>query len=324
MRICIVLHVCLSFAILAAAPDAPQSDPVYRQQIKKWRDDYDARLKQDDGWLTVAGLFWLKKGDNSFGTGLSNAIVLPKDSAPEFAGTFIFHDGKARLLPKPSVALLLNGRPVQTEMPLTPDSPSGKPDRVTLGGLSMIVIKRGDRYGIRLWDKTRSARRDFQGSRWFPIKTSYRITAAFTSYPQPKMLAILNILGDSEDTPSPGYATFEIDGKALRLEPVLEDNQLFFLFKDLTSGKQTYPAGRFVYADLPKDGKVILDFNKAHNPPCAFTSYATCPLPPRQNYLPVAIEAGELNYERASSSLHESVHPGNRAARAHTRCGRPG
>jgi uncharacterized protein (DUF1684 family) len=294
MRICIVLHVCLLFSILAAPAAAQQSDHAYPEQIQKWREDYDAALKQDDGWLTVAGLFWLKKGDNGFGTGLSNTIVLPEGSAPEFAGTFIFHDGKTRVLARPGVALLLNGRPLQTEMPLTPDSPSGKPDRMTLGRLSMIVIKRGDRYGIRLWDKASSARREFQVSSWFPIQESYRITARFTSYPQPKMIAILNVLGDSEDTPSPGYATFERDGKQFRLEPVLEDNQLFFLFKDLTSGKQTYPAGRFVYADLPKDGKVVLDFNKAHNPPCAFTSYATCPLPPRQNYLPAAIEAGEL------------------------------
>jgi uncharacterized protein (DUF1684 family) len=306
MRICIVLHVCWLFSMLAAAAVAQPSDQVYRQQIQQWRDDYNAALKQDDGWLTVAGLFWLKKGDNGFGTGLSNRIVLPEGSAPEFAGTFTFQNGKTRLLARPGVALLLNGQPVQTEMPLTPDSRSGKPDHVALGRLSMIVIKRGDRYGIRLWDKASGARREFQASSWFPIQESYSITARFTSYSKPKMIAILNVLGDSEDTPSPGYATFEIGGKQLRLEPVLEDNQLFFLFKDLTSGKQTYPAGRFVYADLPKNGRVVLDFNKAHNPPCAFTSYATCPLPPRQNYLPVAIEAGELKYEHTSSSAGQA------------------
>jgi len=294
MRICILPHVCLSLILLVSRTVAQQTDHAYHDQIQKWRDDYEAALKQDDGWLTVAGLFWLKKGDNGFGTGLANEILLPQGSAPEFAGSFIFRDEKTRLLAKPGVDVLLNGRPVRTEMPLTTDTPPGKPDRVTLGRLNMIVIKRGDRYGIRLWDKAASARRDFKGSSWFPIKAAYRITAPFTSYARPKMIAILNVLGDSEDTPSPGYATFEIDGKQFRLEPLLEDNQLFFLFKDFTSGKQTYPAGRFLYADLPKDGKVVLDFNKAHNPPCAFTSYATCPLPPKQNYLAVAIEAGEL------------------------------
>ena len=294
MRICILLHVCLPFVLLAPRVAAQQTDEAYDEQIRKWRDDYDTRLKQDDGWLTVAGLFWLKKGDNGFGTGLSNEILLPEGSAPEFAGAFIFHDGKTRLLAKAGAALLLNGRPVQTEMPLTPDLPGGKPDRVTLGRLSMIVIKRGDRYGIRLWDKAASARRDFKGSRWFPIKASYRITAPFTSYAQPKMIPILNVLGDSEDNSSPGYVTFEIDGMRFHLEPLVEDSQLFFLFKDLTSGKQTYPSGRFLYTGLPKDGKVVLDFNKAYNPPCAFTSYATCPLPPRQNFLAAAIEAGEL------------------------------
>jgi uncharacterized protein (DUF1684 family) len=313
----------MSFAILAAPAATQQTDRAYREEIQKWRDDYETGLKRDEGWLTVAGLFWLKKGDNGFGTGLANEILLPEGSAPEFAGTFIFQDGKTRLLARPGAGVLLNGQPAPTEMPLTSDSPPGKPDRVTLGRLSMIVIKRGERFGIRLWDNASSSRRDFQGSRWFPIKASYRITAPFTSYPQPKMIAIANVLGDSEATPSPGYATFEIDGKQFRLEPVLEGNRLFFLFKDLTSGKQTYPAGRFLYADLPKDGKVVLDFNKAHNPPCAFTSYATCPLPPRQNYLAVAIEAGELKYDHASNTTHHSLHPGKHSATSHARVGRP-
>jgi len=280
---------------LAVAQDA---NNAYVQEIQKWRDSYEANLKQDDGWLKMSGLFWLKAGGNTFGTGVANGIVLPEGSAPDVAGSFIFRDGSTRLSVKPGAPVMLNGAPVLTEMPLKPDS-AGRPDRITVGRLSMIVIKRGNRYGVRLWDHGSPARRDFRGTQWFPVDEAYRVTARFDSYPQPKMIAILNILGDTEPSPSPGYAMFEIAGQRCRLEPVLEDNQLFFIFKDRTSSKQTYPAGRFLYSALPKDGKVVLDFNKATNPPCAFTAYATCPLPPKQNYLPVAIDAGELNYGHA-------------------------
>jgi uncharacterized protein (DUF1684 family) len=293
---CVFPHIyCFSLAIwlTASAPDR-----AYLQEIQKWRESYEADLKQDNSWLALAGLFWLKDGENRFGSWSDNGIVLPAGSAPEAAGTFLFHEGKTTLTPGRGVPLMLNGEPVRSETLVKPDS-SGNPDRVTLGRLSMIVIQRGERYGIRLWDNGNPARREFRGTQWFPVKESYRVSAQFHAYPEPKVIPILNILGDTEPNPSPGFATFEMDGKPCRLEPVLEDNQLLFMFKDATSGKQTYPAGRFLYSDLPKDGKVVLDFNKAHNPPCAFTSYATCPLPPRQNHLPVAVEAGEQNHEHA-------------------------
>ncbi len=272
------------------------ADRAYRDEIRKWRADYEESLKRDNGWLTLAGLFWLKQGDNRFGTGPGNDLILPDGSAPQAAGTFVFHDGKTRLRLNAGVQAFLNGVPILAESALKPDS-AGNPDRITLGHLSMIAIQRGSRYGIRLWDNQSAVRRDFKGTRWFPAKESYRITAKFISYPQPKMIPILNILGDTEQNPSPGYAEFALDGKPCRLEPLLEGDHLFFIFKDATTGRQTYAAGRFLYTSLPKDGKVILDFNQAENPPCAFTPYATCPLPPRQNRLQVAIEAGELNHE---------------------------
>jgi uncharacterized protein (DUF1684 family) len=286
---------CFSFAIWLTASAA---DRAYLQEIQKWREGYEADLKLDNSWLALAGLFWLKDGENRFGSWSANSIVLPAGSAPEAAGTFLFHEGKTTLAPGRGVPLMLNGEPVRAKTLVKPDS-SGNPDRVTLGPLSMIVIQRGVRYGIRLWDNRSPARREFRGTQWFPVKESYRVAARFHPYPQPQVIPILNILGDTEPNPSPGFATFTMHGKPCRLEPVLENNQLFFLFQDATSGKQTYPAGRFLYSDLPKDGKVVLDFNKAHNPPCAFTSYATCPLPPRQNHLPVAVEAGERNHEHA-------------------------
>ena len=148
-----------------------------------------------------------------------------------------------------------------------------------------------------MWDNNSPARKNFPGLGWFPVKDEYRITGAFVAYPEPKMIPIADVLGETTPTPSPGYVTFTVRGKEYRLEPVTEDNQLFFMFRDLTSGKQTYPAGRFLYANLPRNGKVVLDFNRAHNPPCAYTAYATCPLPPQQNSLAVRMEAGELNFK---------------------------
>jgi uncharacterized protein len=298
VRIRNLLHIGWLMMVVAVAADE-RVDRAYREEIRKWRADYEDSLKRDNGWLTLAGLYWLKEGDNRFGAGTGNDLILPEGSAAESAGTFVFHDGKTRLRLKHGVQAFLNGVPVLTETALKPDS-SGQPDRITIGHLRMIVIQRGSRYGIRLWDNQSAVRRDFKGTRWFPPKESYRITAKFVSYPQPKMIPILNILGDTEQNPSPGYAEFELDGKECRIEPLLEGDHLFFIFKDATSGKQTYPAGRFLYTGMPKDGNVILDFNQAENPPCAFTAYATCPLPPRQNHLQVDIEAGELNHEHST------------------------
>jgi uncharacterized protein (DUF1684 family) len=284
-------------ALLTAA--AEPGDRAYREEIQKWREGYEADLKKDNSWLTLAGLFWLKEGANSFGADASSDIALPS-SAPEIAGVFLFHNGTARLQVKTGAQVLLNGEPLHMEVPIKPDT-TGHPDRITVGRLTMMVIQRGTRYGIRLWDNASHARSDFSGTRWFPVKESYRVQARFVSYPEPKMIPILNILGDSEPNPSPGYALFEIQGRQCRLDPVLEGDQLFFMFKDQTSGNETYPAGRFLYSDLPKDGRVILDFNEAQNPPCAFTAYATCPLPPKQNYLHMAVRAGELNAGHAKN-----------------------
>jgi len=284
-------HFLLAAMLLHAAAEAGD----YRAGILKWRENYEAVLKKDNGWLAVSGLYWLKDGDNTFGSGPGNTIVLPAGASPEMAGAFIFHNGQTRLRVKPGVDVRLNGESVKREMPIKPDPASG-PDVITLGRLRMIVIERGGRYGVRLWDSASRARAEFTGIRWFRVEPSYRIESRFTSYPQPKKIPILNVLGHTDQLPSPGYAAFTLNGKKCHLEPVIEEGQLFFIFKDMTSGKETYPAGRFLYADLPKDGKVILDFNKAYNPPCAFTSYATCPLPPKQNHLPAAVRAGALTY----------------------------
>ena len=268
-------------------------DTSYRVTIEQWRLQEEAALKADDGWLTVSGLFWLNEGVNRAGSNHADDIVLPR--GPGEFGTFELHDGKTTFRAAPNVAVRLNGQAAGEVMPLKSDI-EGKPDRIQFDTFTMFVIHRGERYGIRLKDTESESRKEFTGLHWFPVQESYRVVAKFVAYQPPKMITIPNILGEIEQDPSPGYVTFTLDGQSLRLDPVVEDDQLFFIFHDLTSGKETYPPGRFLYTDLPKNGKVVLDFNKAQNPPCAFTAYATCPLPPKQNRLPARIEAGELNY----------------------------
>jgi uncharacterized protein (DUF1684 family) len=158
------------------------------------------------------------------------------------------------------------------------------------------VIERGNRYGIRLKDKNSELRKAFTGLKYFPPLEEYRVKARFVPYDPPKMIPVPNILGQVDEEPSPGYVVFMLNGRECRLDPVTEGDSLFFIFKDLTSGKETYPPGRFLNTEMPQNGEVVLDFNQAYNPPCAFTPYATCPLPPEQNKLPIAIEAGELRY----------------------------
>ena len=278
------------------------ADEAYRAEIQKWRADRETRLKADGGWLTLAGLFWLKEGPSGFGTDPAGDIVLPEGSAPAKAGVFELKAGQVTVTLQPGVGGRIAARPVTAPAVMRPDT-SGTPDVLEMGALSLSVIERGGKLGIRLKDKNSPVRKSFTGLKWFEIAEAYRVEARWVSYPQPKPVRVPNILGQTESMPSPGYADFTLSGKPIRLDGVLEDphaEQLFFILRDQTSGKETYGAGRFLYADLPKGGKVVLDFNKAYNPPCAFTPYATCPLPPPQNWMPVRIEAGELAYGKAS------------------------
>jgi uncharacterized protein len=271
----------------------------YKAEIDKWRQTREENLKKDDGWLTVAGLFWLKEGENSAGTDESNQIVLPRGSAPGRIGSFFLQGGKVRFAAAQGVPVTSSGKAVES-MDLRSDAP-GPADIISVKGLSMFVIKRGARFGIRMRDVNSSFRREFTGLHWFPVSETWRIQARFVPYRPAKMIPVLDIIGNTERQPCPGYAAFQIDGHEYRLEPVAEGDRLFFIFRDLTAGRETYPSGRFLYSDTPRDGRVILDFNKSYNPPCAFTPYATCPLPPPQNRLAVRIPAGEMVYHHSQS-----------------------
>ena len=233
---------------------------------------------------------------NPFGSAPTNEIVLPA-SAPGRAGAFELRQGKVTVRLQGNVNATVGGQPL-TAQELKSDQ-TGSPDVITMGRLTMHVIQRGQRFGVRLKDLDSAARRDFKGLAWFPVDDTYRVTARFVPYAPPRPLAVPNILGEIEEMRSPGYAVFTLEGREVRLEPVLEAagaRELFFIFRDLTAGKETYPAGRFLYSSLPRDGTVVLDFNKAYNPPCAFTRFATCPLPPKGNKLDLRIAAGEKDH----------------------------
>jgi uncharacterized protein (DUF1684 family) len=267
----------------------------FQAETNKWREKREASLRAEDSWLTVSGLFWLKQGANSFGTGNTQNIVLPANSAPENIGTLELANGVVTLKVAEGVVVTVNEKPVREfEMRFDGDK---QPEAFNVGSLKLSVIKRGERYGLRVRDKNSQARREFKGLSWFPARESYRVVASFIPDEKPKEIIIMNVLGDEVKMKTPGTLSFQLHGKSYQLRPVIEDDKkLFIIFRDTTAGKTTYKVGRYLYADLPKDGKVVLDFNRAENPPCAFTLYATCPLPPRQNFMRVAVNAGEKAY----------------------------
>ena len=277
-------------------------DPSYTESIEKWRAERLEEINGEDGWTSLAGLFWLHEGQNKFGSDPSNEIVLPRSSAPKFAGSIRLDKGILTLEAKHEAGISTDGKALTTLL-LQSDG-DGKPTVLKLGSLKLLVIKRGDKLGLRVKDKKNPARSNFPGLDYFPIDLKLRLYATFERYDPPKIIPIVNVLGMTDNRTSPGALVFEVDGKTYRLDPVLEkgSKQLFIIFADQTTGKETYGAGRYLYADPPgANGKVVVDFNRAHNPSCAFTKFATCPLPPRQNRLAIRVEAGEKKY---ASSEH--------------------
>ena len=267
---------------------------TYRASVDAWHAERVARLTAEDGWLSLVGRDWLHPGENTLGSAPGATVLLPDWAAPARAGLFILEGATVRFKPLPGSGLLLNGQPA-TEATLKSDTEE-KPDLLQAGRLKFYVIHRGDRFGIRIKDPETPARKAFQGVPRYPVDPVWRVVADFLPYATPQTRAIPTVLGTSEPMTAPGLLKFKMGGREVTLEPMVEDpghSELFLIFKDATSAHGTYPAGRFLYADMPKDGKVVLDFNRAVNPPCAFTIYATCPLPPKQNQLGLAITAGE-------------------------------
>lgn len=270
----------------------------YTKEVDDWKLNRLNRLKADDGWLTVVGLYWLKDGQNKFGTDPSNDVVFPKDRAPAFAGSFYLEKGKVRLEAPAKTGITEKGKPVTSMVLQSDENGNTDPTELNLGSLTFFVIERDDKVAIRLKDKESPARQKFTGLEYYPINPSFRVEAKYEPYNPPKQMPIVNVLGMVENTPSPGALVFNIDGKSYRLDTIQEPNEkdLFVIFGDKTNGKETYGAGRYLYAPHPVNGKSVVDFNKSYNPPCSFTHFATCPLPPPQNKLPIDIHAGEKKY----------------------------
>jgi len=295
VRRCTASHFAAALALFVSSIATLADDSAYQASVEKWRHDYEASLKADGGWLTVCGLFWLHEGENRLGSDPLGDIVLPPKSVPPDAGVIELHARKVTAHLKPDVAALLDGKPIET-VELLPDSQQG---RLVLGDLSLTIHRSGDRLAVRLRDKNCKLLREFVGLSWFPIDESYRVTARFTPNDPPKAIETQNLAGDTVKLTSPGFVTFTLGGAEYRLKAVLHDPNkanLFLIFRDLTSRNETYPAARFLDTDAPKDGVVVLDFNEAYNPPCAYNPFTTCPLPPQSNRLPVRIAAGEKKY----------------------------
>jgi uncharacterized protein (DUF1684 family) len=288
----LVVLAALSVPIVALSQGAGgHVDAVYQREVEKFRAEEIKDLKSN--WLVLAGLFWLKPGANAFGTASSNPIVLPAGTAPDTAGVFELTGDEVTLKMEPGAAATIDNQPVLTAK-LQPDT-SGKPTVVALGRLRMHVIKRGERTGIRLKDLQNPALRNFTSLHFYPIDTAYRVIATWVPSDGKRTVEVPNVLGDVTHETVPGEARFTLNGQKLTLTALSGDaaKGLFFVFRDTTSKTDTYPAGRFLEADAVQDGKVVLDFNKAYNPPCAVTPYATCPIAPTENRLAVAIPAGE-------------------------------
>lgn len=298
-----ILFLVLAVVFLAACQKStkhgPAVDPaMHRSEVQKWQSDRLASLTKDDGWLTLVGLFWLGTGENSIGSYPGNAIVLPKGKAPGVAGSISQPKGHVLLRARPGVDFTVDGKPV-TVTYLTDDTDDKGPTILKLGSLLINVIKRGDKVGVRVKDTESQTRREFKGIEYYPIDPKWRIEARFEPYQPAKAIPITNVLGMTDDEASPGALAFEVDSKTYRIDPILEkgETDLFVMIADETTGKETYGAGRYLYVSPPDaTGKVVIDFNKTYSPPCAFTNFATCPLPPRQNRLPFRVDAGEKKY----------------------------
>lgn len=285
----------LSLLLVACNPSAEKKTVVaasgndnnkYQQEIMQWREHRRTSLLGDNSWLTLTGLQWLNPGTN-------------KIENPAVGATAELKNGVVTL--QPNAKLTIDGKPVAQAVALLDDTDPKGPTKVQSGTTTFNLIKRTDKFGLRVRDTNAEARKNFKGLEYFDVNPHWRVEARFEPFNPPKHLAITNVLGMVSDEVAPGELVFTVDGKEYRVEPILEQGETdyFIIFKDATSGKETYAAARYLYAPPAKDGKTVIDFNKAYNPPCTFTPYATCPLPPPQNRLPVRVDAGEKKYAGA-------------------------
>jgi uncharacterized protein len=284
----------VSFGACSRQPAKPQIDQkAYAQEISQWQQKRWTDLKSETGWLTLVGLFWLKEGENTFGSDSANSIVLANQNVKPQSAVLTLTQGVVKFEAKQS-GFTLDGKEVKA-LELKSDE-DANPTVLHLGSLSLQIIKRNEKLGLRVKDSQNPDRLNFQNTEFYPADSKWRIDAQFEAYNPPKQMPIMNVLGMESGETSPGAVKFSVDGQEYRLDAITEKDEprLFMIIADKTSGKETYPAGRYLYVDPPDtSGHLVIDFNKAYSPPCAFTKFATCPLPPRQNRLALTIDAGE-------------------------------
>ena len=277
----------LSFFIGPSTYDAANTE--------NWRARLERELRSETGWLTLAGLTFLEVGRNTIGSDPSSDVVLPAGS-PKVVGVLVREETAVWFEPADGTELTLNGSPLTSRVPLTAQ------DRVTAGAVSFHPHKSGDRLAVRIRDANSERRRTFAGLRWFPIRDPWRIRGRFVAYPSSRTIKVPNVVGDYEELSIPGEVVFNVRDKEVRLQAAQSGRRLWFIFSDGLSGRETYRI-RFLYAEAPDaEGRVTLDFNRAHNPPCAYNPYTTCPLPPAQNRLRIVVDAGERVYSARSAS----------------------
>jgi uncharacterized protein (DUF1684 family) len=286
-----------AFFIAAALPlpnRAMAPDPGYVKKVEEWRARHEADYIRD--FVPLAGLFYLDKREHTAGSAATNDFVLP-GRAPAAIGRFIHEGDVTAFEPAPNVTVTYKGQPVVARIVLRPDGGSDPADELVVGDIALWVHRSGDRRAIRMRDPQGDVARSFAGFRWFPVDERYRTIGRFIKDPAPRELRIPSLSGDDQIYTTEGVVEFTLDGQKLRLRPMTtRPGRLFFIFRDATSGRETYEAARFLYADLGSDGTTTVDFNEAYNPPCAFNPYTTCPLPLPENRLKVRIPAGERAY----------------------------
>jgi len=283
----------LLLTLVGCKPSSENAEEL-KQEIDLWHQKRIEYLLGPDGWVNLSGLFWLKEGINSFGSGEGNDIIFPEGKIALKAGFFILRDSTVSMQLLPGVEVLSDGKAVSSAVIFSPDSSQSK--ILESGVLQWFGIKRNEKTGIRLRDLDNPKLKTFKGIDNFETDVKWKVNAEFKSQPG-KYIEMLNVLGQTIRSEVKGTLSFSMDGQSFQLDALEEDGELFIVFGDLTNGASTYGSGRYLYADIPEAGEeVILNFNKAYNPPCAFTEFATCLLPPKQNILPIEVRAGEKAY----------------------------
>jgi len=295
MKYIIIISICALIFFSSCEKYKEKGSPEYIKEINDWHQKRIENLKKENGWLNLVGLFFLKEGENTFGSSDKNDFVINDAELPEKVCTFVLNDTLIEMIADDDVELFVDSFPVKKIL-LNHDL-TGKPTIVSYKSYRWLIIKRGDKFALRVRNLEAPLAKEFKGIDRFPINDDWRIVADFIPYNTPKEVLVPSIIGIPEKEISLGKARFNIQGKTFELDAYESGEKLFFVFADETNGKETYGAGRFLYADKPDSNeKLILDFNKAYNPPCAFTKYATCPLPTPENYLKIRITAGEKKF----------------------------